>query len=430
MILLSVTTVVKVVKCIMIVLIGLVVTGALVFIYFRKFRSTSRKVVEEDIDYSDLDRHDTRDFVQFEDIKDNMIKLSDREFVAGILCRGIDFWSLPAAEKLAIKRGYKSFVGMIQEPITYRQLSKAMDLTPHIDQYKKRAEEVADLITSLSIDFEELKMEAASIRATGDYEGLNMILDEMDRLKRRIEVENAKLKHLNEQIYVQEVYNANMTQIDREETYMFSYTYYPDKKETVLSPEEIEKKAAKELTNKANVFISALKNAKVKSRMLSSIELEMLCYRHFHPLTGNSLHYADYINDADFEPFMRSDEEDEIYNEAMEDMSAQLMVEASANLMDIEESGESLESFRAMVSENINGLSDDSFLDGPDARESVKEVENPKKGNAPSVAKKRNNKKPSKESIGIDSDSLTDLLSDGNKAGSNGYISFDDEANS
>lgn len=313
----SIHNIINMVKIIVIVIIGIVILGAVVFVYLYKLKKSRVLSAEEEVDYSKLNRFDTKDYVKFNDIKEGIIILDNGyTFTAGIIAYASgDFWSLPPMERLAVKKGYQSFISTISSPIMYKHTSRAIDLEWQIKRYQKRLNEIEKNVINMSMDYEELKAESQRVKTEGNYEGLELLVNAMEKLSRNIDVENARIKHLKDQIEYQQALSNGISATDHEQVYLFSWSYVPKIGEAELTKTAIFEKAKIELRNRARVHISALSNAKVKARRCSQTEMEILVKRHFHPITGSFIKYGDYINNSDFEDIVQADDT-QLYEDA------------------------------------------------------------------------------------------------------------------
>lgn len=328
----SMHTIINIAKIIVIILVGIVILCALAFIYIYKLRKKKAIADEEVVDYSKLNRFDTKDYVKFDDIKDGVVIFDNGySFTAGIICYACgDFWSLPAMERLSVKKGYQSFLSTVTAPIMYKHSSRALDLSWQIKRYQKRLDEVEKKAVNMSLDYEELMTESKRVQAEGNYEGLELLVDAMENLSQKIEVEEARIKHLKDQIEYQQALASGMDATSHEQVYLFSWNYVPKVGEPELTKEEIFQRAKTELNNLAKVYISALGSAKIKARKCSQVELEILTKRHFHPVTGSLIKFSDYINSSDFDLMVRADDSklyEEARNEALDNIDLQIGIE-------------------------------------------------------------------------------------------------------
>lgn len=315
-----VTDVVTVIGAIIVVVL-LVVAG--VFIYIIKFRKP-KAMKETQKDYSTLNRRDMRDYVRLEDIKDDMIIMNGgRRFVAAIKCYGNEFFDLKAGERLSIKNGYTSFIGAISKPMVYRQSVKAVDLVGHITYYKKQLEKTRNEYVALSVDHEDLKIEAGRLKTANDTESLNFILNAIEDVEKKILISEERIKRLEEMLRYMDLCSSGGASIDKDEIYTFSWEYSSGMEGFFNEPtdEDIFNKAKVELFNMANAYISALGSSKVAARRCTTKELEIICYRHFHPVSGAILSDSEWVDNSNNVEIVTSPKMDELFNEYLKEQS-------------------------------------------------------------------------------------------------------------
>lgn len=330
----DISKVVTVAKIVFIIFIALAVIGVAFFVLIYKKKKSKNLKEEQDVDYSTLNRKDARDYVKISDISNDMYVMDNgRTYVAAIICQGSDFWALPAGERLGVKKGYVSFLGTLKKPITMRQTSKAVDLEGHIAKYQNILAEAEKEVVTLSLDHEEMKFEAEKARQMQDYKGLDILVTAMEAAARKIEVLNNKINHIKDEIEFQRILSNGISTTDREENYIFSWTYVPKDGEIAPSEELIRARAKQELANMANAYISALSNANVRARRCTTLELEIMAKRHFHPVTGGQITYGEYINGSDFVDIVTADDSamlDAAKEELLNEMAIQFGQELSA----------------------------------------------------------------------------------------------------
>ena len=315
-----VTDIVTVVGAIIVVVL-LVVAG--VFIYIIKFRKP-KSMKETQKDYSTLNRRDMKDYVRLDDIKDDMIIMNGgRRFVGAIKCYGNEFFDLKAGERLSIKNGYTSFIGAISKPIVYRQSAKAVDLIGHITYYKKQLEKTRNEYVALSVDHEDLKIEAGRLKTANDTESLSLILNAIEITEKKILISEERIKRLEEMLRYMDLCSSGGASIDKDEIYMFSWEYSSGMEGFFNEPtdEDIYNKAKTELFNMANAYISALGSGKVAARRCTTKELEIICYRHFHPVSGAFLSDSEWVENSNDVEIVTSPKMDELFNEYLKEQS-------------------------------------------------------------------------------------------------------------
>lgn len=367
---------VAVAKIIAISIIGIVILGSGIFIYIYKFKKN--KGAKEDLtDYSGLSRYDTKDYIKIDDIDEDMIIVDGGyRFIAGVTCFGNDFYSAPASERLAIKNGYTSFISTLKSPMVYRQFAKAVDLNKQIKRYEKNTDKVREQLVSFTMDYDEMKMECEKAKINEDYQSLEILLDEMGKKATQIDVLNARIKHLSDQIEYMYVLSNGGNSIDREETYFFDWSYTPDSITTELTLDEIKDRARTELKNKTNAIIGTLANARVRARRITSEELEIIYKRYLHPVTGEMIQYGQYIDNSDFLDIMSAPKEDEIYNEAVSELADDLALSALSDALSEMPEEESKEPLKEEPVK-IEPLKEDMSNKKEEVKQAVKETKVP-----------------------------------------------------
>ena len=366
------TTVVTIIG---IIIVAVIIIALGVFVYFYKFKKKTTVVKDEIKDYSSLKREDTKDYIKFDDIKDEMIVSNDGyRFVAGIKCYGIEFFDLPAGERLGIKNGYTNFIGMIDKPIVARYSTKAVDLVGHIGRYKKRLEKVRNMYVSYTMDYEDLKLEAKRLKESGDDSSLELILNAMEERERSINVTKERVARLEEMLSYMNICSNGIVSSEKDELYLFSWEYSNEKFINEPSKEEIFEKAKNELKNKANAYISALSNAKVLARRCTTKELEMVCYRHFHPATGSMLSDGKFEETSDSVDIIGVSEKDEMFDEYIKECSNNIAFGSMVNYLN--ETSEAIKEEESLNISHINEGEDvGTFEEEEETKEVIDEVE-------------------------------------------------------
>ena len=378
---LTLSDIIDVIIVIGVIIVVLVLLGSGTFIYFYKFRKT-RGVTENNVDYSGLNRQDTKDYIKIEDIKDDMI-ISDngRRFVAAVTCFGNDFFDMQGEERLATKNAYTSFIGVIDRPFVYRQSTKAVDMVGHIDRYEKRIEHVRKQCVAFSIDYEDMKMEANKLKAAGDIKTLEILLDAMEKTESQVRIYNDRLQRLEEQLQFIKICANGVYAVDTESVYIFSYESRVEDFSHEPTKEEVYDKAVTELRNKANAYINALSGAKVRARRCTTKELELMCYRYFHPVSGVMISDTDYGNSSDFVDFITSPVKDDIYRDFINEQGKKIAIQnmdAALKLMEEEKKNEQEE--EKILDEVVAVLSGNDYqTDESDVHEAAKKVPHSKR---------------------------------------------------
>lgn len=321
------TGIVKLIQIFLIVVTAGFAVGAVLFVYFRKYRKP-KAVSEDSRDYSGFRREDAMSYVRFDDICDDMIVMDGGySFVAAICTLSPDYYSFSSEGRLQIKSGFMRFVSSLANPITYHQSSRAIDLAPQIARYEAQLEKVRGVVLQMSVDYEALKEEAKRLKEYNDTGGLMVLLDDMEKREARLSVEQRRCKHLENLIEKQKLIAEGSYMSEREQVYFFSWTYERKSKDGELSLREIKEMAIRELRSMEKSYISALAGAKVRATRCTTEQLEVIAKRHFHPYSGQFLQMSGYLDNADYAFAVTAPLKDGLYADAVEEAYSRIRYE-------------------------------------------------------------------------------------------------------
>lgn len=235
--------------------------------------------------------YDSKRLVErIERVEDGIIVTDNgKRFIAGITCRGLDFYNEGAREQLSVMRGYQSFLNIVTKPITYRLYSKEVDIDQAKNRYEKRYEELS----------EELSYATKQLTSAVDR-GLSK--EEISFCEQNVKNYENRLKHLADQMAAMDFYSGSDVSSDITQTYIFDWTYEPDMTENVSSDGRIFLRAKAELEATANHMITALSSAGVKARMCTQEEMWDAIRRNSRPVTAEQYRQrfvADFSERAD-----------------------------------------------------------------------------------------------------------------------------------
>lgn len=207
------------------------------------------------------------DFLEFDDIKDNMIIRKNRtQYVMVIQCQGVNYDLLSEEEKLAVEEGFIQFLNTLRFPIQLYVQTRTLNLKDIIEEYRSRMREKKDQIEKLRVKLEQVKL-------TGD-------LDQIDKtefeIRRR---ENVFEYGMDISEYIARLsVNSNILQ---QKTYVI-ISYYASETGagagTDLSKEELDSRCFSELYTRCQSVIRTLASSEVMGKILSSEELAELLY--------------------------------------------------------------------------------------------------------------------------------------------------------
>ncbi len=108
---------------------------------------TSDKDVEREIRKENLKaklpREDVRDFMEFDEIEDDMIiQDKGRRYVMVLKCTGINYDLMSEPEMLAVEQGFGNFLNTLKYPIQLYVQSRSLDLETGINVYHERLQKL------------------------------------------------------------------------------------------------------------------------------------------------------------------------------------------------------------------------------------------------------------------------------------------------
>ena len=281
----------------LLIFLVLVLIGA-----FLLSRSKRKNKKEEDDYYQNLDRYDAKDYLDFEDIVDDMVIMDNhRRFVGAIRCEGFDYYSASSAQQASTIRGYLEFLRTITSPVTYRQYFVRMSMEHTHSMYAKRYDEVERELFHKSEDRDGI-LERLNIVRGIDLITEEMLIGEVEKLQQEISNLEWRRLHLKEQIdFMDMVCDESSLEPDIEQVYLVEWEFISDRYNMELSEEDIHKKAIEELDGICRRMIGALGQANVRAYRCSSAELIELFYQQSHPLSAMEFKMPDVVNSPYFD---------------------------------------------------------------------------------------------------------------------------------
>ena len=257
---------------------------------------------EEDDYYQTLERYDAKDYLDFEDIADEMVIMDNhRRFVGAIRCDGYDYYSASSAQQASTMRGYLEFLRTITSPVTYRQYFVRMSMDHTRSMYAKRYEEVERELFHKNVDRDGI-VERLNIVRGIDLVAEEALLMEAESLQKEITNLDWRRMHLKEQIdFMDMVCDESSLEPDIEQVYLVEWEFQADKYNMELSEEDIHKKAIAELDGICRRMIAALGQANVRAYRCSTAELIEMFYQQSHPLSAMEFKMPDVVNSPYFE---------------------------------------------------------------------------------------------------------------------------------
>ena len=293
-----------------IVILILVVLMLLAVGFFAMYMASiqqKRNRKEEDMYFQSLNRKDAKDYLDFEDIVDDMVVTDHhRRFIAAIKCNGFDLRSASSTQIASTLQGYLSFINTIDSPITYRQYSVPMSMDATKSMYTARYEELERELFHKNEDRKDMLSHLNEIRGI-DLIQEESIQTELEALQKQIQNLEWRRLHMKDQMdFMEYVFSEVTIHPSVEEAYLVEWEFNPNDYSIELSEEEIHEKAIEMLSNICNNKISILAGCNVSAYRCSTEELIEMFYQHTHPLSSSEFKMADVMNSGFFDEFVSS----------------------------------------------------------------------------------------------------------------------------
>ena len=123
-----------------------------------------KKKVEQDYGKftTNLTRESIFDFMEFEEIVDNMIvRKNGTQYIMVLQCNGVNYDLMSEQEKISVEEGFVQFLNTLRFPIQLYIQSRTLNLRDIIEEYKAR-------VDNLTIEIDRLDARIAQARAQGN----------------------------------------------------------------------------------------------------------------------------------------------------------------------------------------------------------------------------------------------------------------------
>lgn len=321
----TIDTLVHSVQIIAIIIMVLLAVFGVVGFYFMKMHRG--RVQEKQLDYSQFKRLDSLDYVKFDDVGEYMVVADGKKrFIGAITCSGCEFRDAEDEERLQIIRGYLSFINVLDnQSIQFWQMARDVNLDKMVTDYREQLANLQEKRYLMTLDYEELKRESEQI-PEAEEEQYDPYYRKLRQMQREIVSLGYRADQLTIQIQYLESVSGEKADPHLDQLYVYDWIYNAIDFTQELTESEIYAKAEKQLQNKAAAYISALRNAGVKARMLTGVEILEQMRRYTHPVSA-AKYRADEILQSAYDSIavtsnsLREMEERVSYN-ALQEMAA------------------------------------------------------------------------------------------------------------
>lgn len=243
--------------------------GLIVYMNNRKQEEEQEEALgienEELKDFNGMPRESIFKFMEFDEVKDNMIIRKNRsQYVMIIQCSGVNYDLMSEDEKVAVEEGFVQFLNTLRFPIQLYIQTRSLNLRDIVDEYKNKVSEIAQ-------DIEKVKTRIQAAKDTKNERLLQKLQFEKTRKERVLDY------GLDITEYVARMsLNKNVLQ---QRTYLILSYYASEAGASADTPqEEIDGMCFSELYTRAQTAIRSLQASEVTSRILSSEEICELLY--------------------------------------------------------------------------------------------------------------------------------------------------------
>lgn len=267
----SLITILQIVLAILVFIIFALIAayGLIVYMNNRKEEEEQEEALgienEELKDFNGMPRESIFKFMEFDEVKDNMIIRKNRsQYVMIIQCSGVNYDLMSEDEKIAVEEGFVQFLNTLRFPIQLYIQTRSLNLRDIVDEYKNKVSEIAQ-------DIEKVK---ARIQAAKDTKN--------ERLLQKLQFEKTRKERVLDYGLDITEYVARMSlnkNVLQQRTYLILSYYASEVGASADTPqEEMDGMCFSELYTRAQTAIRSLQASEVTSRILSSEEICELLY--------------------------------------------------------------------------------------------------------------------------------------------------------
>lgn len=281
----TIDTLVRSVQIIAVIIVVLLAIFGAVGFYFMKIHRS--RVQEKHLDYSQFRRLDSLEYVKFDDVGEYMVVADGKKrFIGAIACSGCEFRDAEDEERLQIIRGYLSFINVLDnQNIQFWQMARDVNLDKMVTDYKEQLTSLQERQYLMTLDYEEIKKESEQV-PEGEEERYDLYYQKLRQMQSEIMSLGYCVAQLKIQVQYLESVSGEKADPHLDQLYIYDWTYNAIDFTQELTEREIYSKAEKQLENRAAAYISSLRNAGVKARMLTGVEILEQMRRYTHPVSA------------------------------------------------------------------------------------------------------------------------------------------------
>ena len=252
------------------IILGLVAAYFLiVYLNNKKQTAEEEEALETDDeqlkDFNGMPRESIFKFMEFDEVKDNMIIRKNRtQYVMIMQCSGVNYDLMSEEEKIAVEEGFVQFLNTLRFPIQLYIQTRSLNLREIVDEYKNKVSEIAQ-------DIEKVNIRIQNAKDTKNERLLQKLQFEKRRKERVLDY------GLDIAEYVARMsLNKNVLQ---QRTYLIISYFASESGAPADTPqEEIDAMCFSELYTRCQTAMRSLQASEVTSKILSSEEVAELLY--------------------------------------------------------------------------------------------------------------------------------------------------------
>ena len=240
------------------------------------YESTEKAVTKVESTNKIVREYETKsifDFMQFDDIKDNMIVQKDgKRYLMAIECQGVNYDLMSDVEKVSTEQGFATFLNTLKEPIQIYIQTRTVNLESNIQKYKARLTKIKD-----GLDLKQYRLKQYVEKENPNE---NIIKNKRFEILR----ESNLYDYGRDIIADTERMSLNKNVLKKKYYIIIKYFYEPTdtEGEELLSKEEIADVAFSNLYTKAASIVRVLSGIGIVGKALNSFELVDLLYNAYN----------------------------------------------------------------------------------------------------------------------------------------------------
>ena len=216
-------------------------------------------------DFNGMPRESIYKFMEFDEVKDNMIIRKNRtQYVMILQCSGVNYDLLSEDEKIAVEEGFVQFLNTLRFPVQLYIQTRSLNLRDIIDEYKSK-------VSAIAQDIEIVNSKIQAAKDTRNERLLQKLQFEKRRKERVLEygmdiAEYVSRMSLNKNVLQQRTY------------VVLSYYASESGINEDTPPDEADAICFSELYTRAQTIMRSLSASEVSSKILSSEDIAEVLY--------------------------------------------------------------------------------------------------------------------------------------------------------